>query len=67
MGQMTQEEYLAILFGDCSYTTAAQRKGWLRLRFQKDFPDELTTAEKSRAIAELKEEKAGPLVMPDDD
>ncbi len=54
---MSQEEYLAILFNDCGYDTAAQRKGWLQLRYQKNFPDELTVAQKSDAIDQLKYEK----------
>ncbi len=55
--KMTQEEYIAILFADCGYNTARQRKGWLQLRFGKDFADELTPAQRSKAIDELKTEK----------
>ncbi len=58
MPQMTQEEYLAILFADCGYD-AAQRRGWLQKRFGRSYPDELTTAGKSRAIDMLKAEKEG--------
>lgn len=54
---MTQVEYIAVLFADCGYDTAAQRKGWLRLRFHADFPDELTVSQRSRAIEMLKQEK----------
>ncbi len=57
MSKMTQEEFIAILFSDLNYDTAAQRKGWLQLRFQVNFPDELTVTQKSRAIEMLKEEK----------
>ena len=59
MPKMTQVEYIAILFCDAGYDTAAQRKGWLRLRFNKDFADELTVPEASSAITQLKEEKTG--------
>lgn len=55
---MTQAEYIAILFNDLGYDTAAQRKGWLQRRFGKSFTDELDSGERSRAIEELKEEKA---------
>ncbi len=56
-GGISQEEFIAILFADCGYDTAAQRKGWLQLRYQKNFPDELTVAQKSDAIDQLKSEK----------
>lgn len=55
--KMTQEEYIAILFLDCGYTTTAQRKGWLQLRYRKSYADELTVAQKSKVIEELKTEK----------
>ncbi len=55
---MTQEEYIAILFADCGYDTAAQRKGWLYSRFAVNFADELDSRQRSLAIEELKEEKA---------
>lgn len=55
---MSQEEYIAILFNDCGYDTAAQRKGWLQKRFEVNFADELTARERSMAIEQLKEEKA---------
>lgn len=54
---MSQDEYIAILFNDCGYDTAAQRKGWLQKRFHVNFPDELDSHEKSLAIEELKVEK----------
>jgi hypothetical protein len=57
--KMTQVEFLALLFIDCHYDTAAQRRGWLQLRFRKSFADELTVAEASRAIDLLQAEKAG--------
>lgn len=59
MSKMTQEEFIAILFQDCGYTTAVQRKGWLQLRFGRDFPDELETYQKTDAISQLKAEKGG--------
>lgn len=55
---MTQVEYIAILFADCGYTTAAQRKGWLKARYRKEYPDELTPPQKTAAIAALKAEKS---------
>lgn len=55
---MTQTEYIAILFEDCGYDTAAQRKGWLRRRFEVNFADELDSRQRSMAIEELKEEKS---------
>lgn len=55
---MTQEEFIAILFADNGYDTAAQRKGWINKRFPKKFyADELSPREKSLAITALKEEK----------
>jgi hypothetical protein len=55
---MKQVEYIAILFADCGYDTASQRKGWLQKRFGKDFADELDSQQRSIAITELKDEKA---------
>lgn len=55
---MSQEEYIAILFADCGYDTASQRKGWLKKRFGVEYADELNSSEKSLAIGELKDEKA---------
>lgn len=55
---MTQVEYIAILFNDCGYDTAAQRKGWLQKRFEVNFADELDSRQRSLAIEQLKEEKA---------
>lgn len=57
MPEMSQDEYIAILFADCGYSTSSQRRGWLQKRFSKSYSDELTTAQKSRAIDELKQEK----------
>lgn len=55
---MTQTEYIAVLFADCGYDTASQRKGWLQRRFNVNFADELDSRQRSLAIEELKEEKA---------
>ena len=55
---MNQIEYIAILFADCGYDTASQRKGWLQRRFSVNFADELDSRQRSLAIEELKEEKA---------
>jgi hypothetical protein len=55
---MTQTEYIAILFNDCGYDTAAQRKGWLQKRFGVSFADELDSRQRSIAIESLKDEKA---------
>ncbi len=57
MIQMTQAEYIQILFQDCGYETAAQRRGWLQLRFGKQHADELTSGQRSAAIEYLKNEK----------
>jgi hypothetical protein len=54
---LTQIEYIAILFADCGYDTASQRKGWIQRRFGKSFADDLDSRERSMAIEELKEEK----------
>ena len=54
---MTQQEYIAILFIDCGYDTSAQRRGWLDKRFGVEYPDELTSEQRSRAIDMLKDEK----------
>jgi hypothetical protein len=56
---MSQEEYIAILFHDCGYETAAQRKAWLQLRFgsQYRFADDLASGQKSMAIGQLKAER----------
>ena len=56
---MTQTEYIAILFADCGYDTAAKRKDWLYNRFMKYHADELNSREASTAISALKEEKQG--------
>lgn len=58
---VTQEEYIAILFADNGYDTAAQRKAWLRKRFHVDFPDELDSRQKSLVITELKESRGSLL------
>lgn len=55
---MSQEDYIAILFADCGYETSAQRRGWLQIRFGKQYADELTGADKSRCIDLLKAEKS---------
>ncbi len=56
-GGISQDEFIAILFADNQYTTSAQRKGWLQKRFGVSFADELTVAQKSKAIDMLKSEK----------
>lgn len=57
MSQMTQEEYIAILFADCGYEAGSQRRGWLAFRFNKRYADELTAEQKSQAIELLKQER----------
>lgn len=57
-GGITQLEFIAILFIDCGYSTAAQRRGWLQKRFKVSHADGLTDGQKSKAIDMLKEEKA---------
>lgn len=54
---MNQQEYIAILFQDCGYETTAQRKAWLKLRFDWEFADELSPSQKNLAIELLKDEK----------
>jgi hypothetical protein len=53
-----QSEYLSILFIDCGYTLP-QRKAFLKKRFGREivFVDDLTKAEASQVIAELKDQK----------
>ena len=60
-GGIPQDEYIQILFVDCGYQTAAQRRGWIEKRFGagRKYTDELTSAEKSQAIEALLQEKAG--------
>lgn len=55
---MTQEQYIAILFDDCGFSSAVDRKNFIYRRFQRNYPDELTTKEKSQLIDSLKEIKA---------
>ncbi len=55
-GGISQDEWIAILFIDTGYTSA-QRRGWLKLRFGKEYVDELTVAQKSKAIEDLRTEK----------
>jgi len=54
---MTQIEYIDILFIDCNFNSARQRKDFIFQRFKKNFPDELTVKERSALIDELKEIK----------
>jgi len=51
-----QAGYLTILFLDCGFTLA-QRKDFLKLRFNKEFLDDLTKDQASKAIGELKDLK----------
>ena len=53
MSKMSQADFIAILFGDLGYGTAAQRKGWLQLRYGKNFADELTPPEASMSLMSL--------------
>jgi hypothetical protein len=62
MPKMTQTEYLAILLADNGYSTASQRRGYFQRRFGRDYADELTIAERSFAIQELKD---GPYMVHD--
>lgn len=54
-----QLNYLYILFVDCGYYTAFLRRAFIQSRFNKQFADELSGIEISRAIAELKQTKDG--------
>lgn len=56
-GGITQLEYIAILFIDCGYDTAAQRRGWLQGRFKVSHADGLTDTQKGKAIEMLREER----------
>ena len=57
MSQITQDEYVAILFADCGYDTSAKRRGWLQDRFKVSYSDELASNDKHRAIEMLLNEK----------
>lgn len=54
-----QIEYLEILLNDCGYDTRAQRNGFLSDRAGREikFLDEITKAEASAMISELKDEQ----------
>jgi hypothetical protein len=55
---MTQCEYIALLFDDCGFN-AAQRKDYLKSRYYGcEFPDELSSVERSAVVEDLKERKA---------
>lgn len=51
-----QLDYIAILFLDCGFTLA-QRKDFLKLRFEIEKSDELNKDQASKVISELKELK----------
>lgn len=52
-----QIKYLYILLDDCGYYTAPLRRTFIQSRFNKQFADELSGFEISRAIGELKQTK----------
>ena len=56
---MTQEEYIAILFGDCGFHQSADRRGWLSREFGVRYADELSGPQKHEAIERLKAIKSG--------
>ena len=58
-GGISMAEYCEILFRDLGYEQSSQRRGWLRLRFNKAYIDELTEAEKWSAVQALRKEKYG--------
>jgi hypothetical protein len=58
-GGITMAEYAEILFRDLGYYESSQRRGWLRLRFNKAYLDELTPTEQHRAVQELRRERYG--------
>ena len=56
MSVMSQEEYIAILFNDLEFD-GKQRRAWLQEEFGVNYPDELTTRDKSALIDRLKSMK----------
>ena len=63
---MTQIEYIAIPFDDCGFV-AAQRRDFLALRFGgRRYTDELTPAERSSLIEDLKSRKCVPARVADE-
>lgn len=58
-GGISMAEYRDILFRDLGYHESSQRRGWLKLRFQKAYLDEMSQAELHRAVEMLREEKYG--------
>lgn len=55
--EMSQEEYIEILFADCGFT-GTQKRAWLRAEYGKAYPDELPWSTKSKIIERLKALKA---------
>lgn len=53
MSVMSQEEYIAILFNDLGFDSAARRV-WLKLEFGHSYPDELNAQTKHQVIERLK-------------
>jgi hypothetical protein len=51
--EMSQEEYIEILFADCGFTIP-QRRAWLRTEYGRAYADELDWRTKSRLIERLK-------------
>ena len=58
-GGIHMAEYCELFFRDLGYEQSSQRRGWLKLRFQKAYLDEMSQAELHRAVEMLREEKYG--------
>ncbi len=58
-GGISMIEYIGILFISCGYHESAQRRGWMRKRFDKAYADELTPSEQHKAVGMLREELYG--------
>lgn len=58
-GGISMAEYCDLLFRDLGYHKSSQRRGWLKLRFNNSYLDELTETEKYKSIQALKSEKYG--------
>jgi hypothetical protein len=58
-GGISMAEYCDVLFRDLGYHESSQRRGWLKLRFNKSYLDEMDRSELYRAVQLLRAEKYG--------